>query len=161
MWGDIQDIFLFGCPKTIDITGFFKKFCIATRTMCLHHQHSAGGVIFLPAKALCLAGGVAPPKSVRCDHRAKRTAKGRMALGRGRRKRATPPVCRPQGRRVKKSRCASTRPPPPAPYEGGSIPRLCRWGWPVARKTRSAKPPSSSLEISRHSSFFDKFLLHC
>ena len=32
MWGDIQDIFLFGCPKTIDITGFFKKFCIATRT---------------------------------------------------------------------------------------------------------------------------------
>lgn len=31
-WGDIQDIFLFGCPKTIDITGFFKKFCIATRT---------------------------------------------------------------------------------------------------------------------------------
>lgn len=33
MWGDIQDIFLFGCPKTIDITGFFKKFCIATRTI--------------------------------------------------------------------------------------------------------------------------------
>jgi hypothetical protein len=32
MWGDIQDIFLFGCPKTIDITGFFKKFCIAIRT---------------------------------------------------------------------------------------------------------------------------------
>ena len=32
MWGDIEDIFLFGCPKTIDITGFFKKFCIATRT---------------------------------------------------------------------------------------------------------------------------------
>lgn len=33
MWGDIQDIFLFGCPKTIDITGFFKKFCIAIRTI--------------------------------------------------------------------------------------------------------------------------------
>lgn len=31
-WGNIQDCFLFGCPKTIDITGFFKKFCIATRT---------------------------------------------------------------------------------------------------------------------------------
>jgi hypothetical protein len=33
LWGDIQDIFLFGCLKTIDITGFFKKFCIATRTI--------------------------------------------------------------------------------------------------------------------------------
>ena len=46
MWGDIQDIFLFGCPKTIDITGFFKKFCIATRTIAI-----AGICIYLATRA--------------------------------------------------------------------------------------------------------------
>ncbi|ERI99181.1 hypothetical protein HMPREF0262_02115 [Clostridium sp. ATCC 29733] len=40
---------------------------------------------------------------------------------------------------MKKSQCAFTRPPPPAPYEGGSIPRLCRWGWPVARQNPLCK----------------------
>ncbi|MDY5611842.1 hypothetical protein [Dysosmobacter sp.] len=28
-----QDNLQFGCPKTVDISGFFKKFCIATRTI--------------------------------------------------------------------------------------------------------------------------------
>lgn len=39
MWEDIQDFFLFGYPKTIDITGFFKKFCIATRTKNLSENY--------------------------------------------------------------------------------------------------------------------------
>ncbi len=48
MWGDIQDIFLFGCPKTIDITGFFKKFCIATRTR-IYPLETAGFLFYLTA----------------------------------------------------------------------------------------------------------------
>lgn len=48
MWGDIQDIFLFGCPKTIDITGFFKKFCIATRTMADQETADAPGPLLFP-----------------------------------------------------------------------------------------------------------------
>src|SRR5699024_191238 len=41
-----QDIFLFRCPKTIDITGFFKKFCIATRTT-KHVETSVSACFFL------------------------------------------------------------------------------------------------------------------
>ena len=36
MW-DIQDNFLFGCLQTLDTTGLFKKFCIATRTNEAQH----------------------------------------------------------------------------------------------------------------------------
>ena len=65
MWGDIQDIFLFGCPKTIDITGFFKKFCIATRTISGFSSSGrappcqGGGSEFEPRKPLHFFASVA------------------------------------------------------------------------------------------------------
>lgn len=58
MWGDIQDIFLFGCPKTIDITGFFKKFCIATRTRPSLDASRVPGSFFYFAFSLAFVAGI-------------------------------------------------------------------------------------------------------